>query len=84
MQATEYAFDLRTLSPSSTTYFGVYGEDFLTYAEFAKDQNPDDDTWFHSEDGSVKGVKLLEDEQGEVKEKDCRNDVSSLWAAGRK
>ena len=43
MQATEYAMDLRTLTPSSITYFGVYGEDFLTYAEFSKDCNPDDE-----------------------------------------
>ena len=25
------------------TYFGVYGEDFITYAEFSKDANPDDE-----------------------------------------
>ena len=43
MQATQYAIDLRTLTPSSITYFGVYGEDFLTYAEFSKDYNPDDE-----------------------------------------
>ena len=35
--------DFRTLTPSSTTYFGVYGEDFLTYAEFSQDSNPDDE-----------------------------------------
>ena len=43
VQATEYAMDFRTLTPSSTTFFGVYGEDFLTYAEFSKDYNPDDE-----------------------------------------
>ena len=43
MQATEYAIDFRTLTPSVTTYFGVYGEDFLTYAQFEKDANVDDE-----------------------------------------
>ena len=32
VQATEYAIDFRTMTPSSITYFGAYGEDFLTYA----------------------------------------------------
>ena len=43
VQATEYAIDFRTLTPSMITYFGVYGEDFITYAEFSKDANPDDE-----------------------------------------
>ena len=34
---------MATLTPSSKTFFGVYGEDFLTYAEFSKDSNPDDE-----------------------------------------
>ena len=35
--ATEYKFDVRTFSVGKTTYHGVYGEDFLTYAEFDQD-----------------------------------------------
>ena len=43
VQATEYTIDFRTLQPSVTTYFGVYGEDFLTYAQFAESENVDDE-----------------------------------------
>ena len=35
VHATEYKFDVRTLTPSRTDFYGVYGEDFLAYAEFA-------------------------------------------------
>ena len=35
VQATVYSFDVRTFSFGSKNYFGVYGEDFLTFARFA-------------------------------------------------
>ena len=37
VDATEWKLDVRTLSVSKTNYHGVYGEDFLTFAEFDKD-----------------------------------------------
>ena len=40
MKATEYSMDFRTLTPGMTTYHGVYGEDFITFAEFGKDVDP--------------------------------------------
>ena len=27
-------FDVRTFSPYTKTYYGVYGEDFVTYGQF--------------------------------------------------
>ena len=36
VQATEYKFDVRTFTFGKTHYYGVYGEDFLVYAEFDK------------------------------------------------
>ena len=35
--ATEYKFDVRTFTIGKTDYHGVYGEDFLTFAEFDKE-----------------------------------------------
>ena len=43
VSATEYAMDFRTMTPSSTHYHGVYGEDFITFAQFSKDVNPDNE-----------------------------------------
>ena len=40
MKATEYSMDFRTLTPNMTTYHGVYGEDFITFAEFSNDVDP--------------------------------------------
>ena len=34
VKATEYKLDVRTLTLSKTDFHGVYGEDFMTYAEF--------------------------------------------------
>ena len=39
VDATEWKLDVRTLSISKTDLHGVYGEDFLTFAEFDKDVN---------------------------------------------
>ena len=36
VQATVYSFDVRTFTFGTKNYFGVYGEDFLTFAEYAK------------------------------------------------
>ena len=42
--ASVYSFDVRTFTFQNKQYFGVYGEDFLTFAEFGKDCNyPIDD-----------------------------------------
>ena len=36
--------DVRTFTPIRKNYYGVYGEDFLTYGEYSKDaKNPMDD-----------------------------------------
>ena len=37
VSATQLVFDVRTMTPSRKTYFGVYGEDFLTFGEYKKD-----------------------------------------------
>merc|ERR1712060_76869 len=60
VQATEYSMDFRTLTPGSKTYFGVYGEDFLTYAEFSPDSNPDDEATL---------LKIFEEGHDEVLDK---------------
>ena len=33
-------FDVCTFTPYTKTYYGVYGEDFLTFGEFANGANP--------------------------------------------
>ena len=35
VSATGYVLDIRTMSPSIRSYAGVYGEDFITFGEFA-------------------------------------------------
>lgn len=41
VQATETCFDIRTFTLANKTYHGVYGEDFLAYAEFHSDADPE-------------------------------------------
>ena len=41
--ATERCFDFRTFTLASKNYHGVYGEDFLTYAEFSPEADPDNE-----------------------------------------
>ena len=41
--ATQTTVDFSTLTLQNKHYHGVYGEDFLTYGEFAEDQNPEDE-----------------------------------------
>ena len=41
VQATETCFDIRTFTLANKTYHGVYGEDFLAYAEFQADADPE-------------------------------------------
>ena len=41
--ASQRSFDIRTFTLQSKTYHGVYGEDFLTYGEFAPGANADDE-----------------------------------------
>ena len=43
VQATQTSIDFSTLTLQNRHFHGVYGEDFLTYGEFAEDQNPDDE-----------------------------------------
>ena len=43
VRATEYKFDVRTFTLGSTQYHGVYGEDFLTFAEFDKEVDTNKD-----------------------------------------
>ena len=52
--------DFRTLTPSMITYFGVYGEDFITYAEFSKDANTDDEATL---------LKIFEDDSDVILDK---------------
>ena len=52
VEATEFKFDLRTFSMGKTEYHGVYGEDFLTYAEFDQEMDPrSDDTLIKAVEG---------------------------------
>ena len=37
VKASIFTFDVRTFTPSFATYFGAYGEDFISFAEF---ENP--------------------------------------------
>ena len=43
VQATQTSIDFSTLTLQNKHFHGVYGEDFLTYGEFAEDQNPEDE-----------------------------------------
>ena len=43
VQATETCFDIRTFTLQNKNYHGVYGEDFIAFAEFHADANPDDE-----------------------------------------
>ena len=38
--ASQTSFDFRTFTLANKSYHGVYGEDFLTYGEFNKDVDP--------------------------------------------
>ena len=40
--ASVKGFDVSTFSPYTKTYYGVYGEDFVTYGQFQGNQNPID------------------------------------------
>ena len=40
--ASVKGFDVSTFSPYTKTYYGVYGEDFVTYGQFKGNQNPID------------------------------------------
>jgi len=43
VKATEYKFDVRTFTIGKTDLHGVYGEDFLTFAEFDGEADTDRD-----------------------------------------
>ena len=59
VSVSAWVFDARTLTPSKKNYFGVYGEDFITFGEYKKDAKypiDDEETLlkiFDEEDQSV-------------------------------
>ena len=43
VQATQTSFDVRTFTLQNKTYHGVYGEDFLTFGQFAEEADPENE-----------------------------------------
>jgi len=91
VQASVLGFDVRTFSIVRKNYYGVYGEDFLTYGEYKKDAFPadDDETLlkiFEQEDDTVvdkhsfrfENNKILysRDVNGEAKDTEVEHPIS--------
>lgn len=61
VKASVMGLDVRTFTPYSKTYYGVYGEDFVSYGQFKSSVNPIDS------DETL--LRLFEETDAEVSDK---------------